>query len=91
LANEFDGDDLFFSTMVAKAEVLALLSILDRVCCQAGIQDPDNLIVYDRFARQRIEELEELFRSLEDGSPPLAARLHARFEEAKKALEDDEF
>jgi|GEM_PF-6913593 len=89
MADEFDSDDLFFGTMLAKAEVLALLSILDYVCHQVGITDPENLSVIDRFYKQRKAELETLFRSLEDGKPSLAARLHERFELAKRLLGDD--
>jgi hypothetical protein len=90
VANEYDNDDLFFGTMVSKAEVLALLSILDHVCAQVGFRDPDNLGVFDRFYKQRKAELETLFRSVEDGQPGLAARLHARFEAAKQILADDQ-
>jgi hypothetical protein len=89
MAESFDSNDLFFAGMVLKAEVRSLLSILDEVCDQIELHDPDNLSVADRFFRQRRVELEKLFRSLEDGNPALAASLFERYEAARKSLGED--
>lgn len=89
MANEFDSDDLFFFGMIAQAEVRAVLSIIHHICERAGISDIDGLSVMDCFFKERRDELDTLFRSLEDGNPGLAARLHARFEAAKQRLADD--
>jgi hypothetical protein len=86
MATDFDDEALFFAGVVSKAEILSLLSILDEICTQIGYRDPENLSVVDRFYKQRLVELEKLFRSLEDGNPALAARLHERYEAARKAL-----
>ena len=86
---DFDEDDLFFASMLAKAEVLSLLSILDEVCRHVDYRYPDGLSLEDRFYAQRKLTLERLFRSLEDGNAALAARLHERYEEARQELGDD--
>jgi hypothetical protein len=86
---DFDNDDLFFAGIVLRAEVLSLRSILDELCRQVGYHDPDDLSLADRFYKQRTVELERVFRSLENGNPGLAARLHARYEEARQSLGED--
>ena len=87
--NDFDADDLFFAAILAKAEVLVLRGMLAELCRQAGYQDPDGLPLDERFFKQRTIELDRVFRSLEDGNPALAARLHARYEEARQELGED--
>jgi hypothetical protein len=87
--DDFDNDDLFFAEIVTKAEVLSLLAILDELARHAGYRDPDGLSLPERFYRQRTVELENLFRSLENGNPRLAARLYARYQEARQSLGED--
>jgi hypothetical protein len=87
--NDFDGDDLFFAAILAKAEVLALRGMLAELCRQVDYRDPDGFTLDERFFRQRTIALNHVFRSLEDGNPALAARLHARYEEARRELGED--
>ena len=89
MPRDFDADDLFFASVVARAERMSLLAILTDVAGVVGYRDPGGLSVTDRFYAQREIELEGLFRSLEDGNPALAARLHARFDSARASLGDD--
>ena len=87
--DDFDNDDLFFAGIVSKAEVHSVLSILDELARQSGYRDPDGLSLAERFYKQRTVELENLFRSLENGNPRLAARLYARYEDARQSLGED--
>ncbi len=89
MARHFDADDLFFAGVVARAERMSLLALLADVADVVGYRDPGGLSVEDRFYAQRKLELVRLFRSLEDGNPALAARLHARFDSASESLQDD--
>jgi hypothetical protein len=86
---DFTNDDLFFGTVILRAEILALRSILAEVCRHTGFVDPDGLTEDDRYYRQRWIELDKLFRSLEDGNPALAARLHEKYEAAREKLGED--
>ena len=90
MPQDFDADDLFFGSVVARAERMSLLAILTDVADSVGYRDPGSLSVLDRFYAQRKVELERLFLSLEDGNPALAARLHARFDSARESLQDDQ-
>jgi hypothetical protein len=89
MAQEFNEEDLFFANLISKADMLSLLSFIDALCQYIGFRDPEGLSVDDRFYKQRTLELEALFRSLENSNPRLAARLHDRYEEARKKLGED--
>ena len=89
MAQDFDADDLFFASVIARAERMSLLAILTDVADTVGYREPGGLSVTDRFYAQRKLELERLFLSLEDGNPALAARLHARFDSARASLADN--
>jgi hypothetical protein len=87
---DFDDDDLFFAGIVLRAEVMSLLSILEEMRREMGYHDPEGRSLAERFYKQRTVELENVFRSLENGNPRLAARLYARYEEARQSLADDQ-
>jgi len=85
---DVDADDLFFGSILQRAELLSLFAIVDAIAKHVGYSDPDGLSSVDVFYVRRKIILEKLFRSLEDSNPSLAARLHEKYENARTALGD---
>jgi hypothetical protein len=85
MAERITTEDLYLRGMIAKAETLTLLRLIDAIANKIGYQDPDGLPVVERFLKQRPIELEGLFGELETKDPAFAAKIYARYEPIKKS------
>jgi hypothetical protein len=71
-------------SLLAQADIAALLHLCDAVASKLGVTEIEGLAVIDWYNRQRRAELDRLLLESEDMNPWLGALLQQRIDEAKR-------